>query len=88
MRRYPLRTIAEQTGAEWHKGAAAWVDSQGQQIHTDAGDQLPYDALLIAVGGRLVMPFEHVTVFDDEHADEGYHGLIQDVEGATPAAWC
>jgi sulfide:quinone oxidoreductase len=26
------------------------------------------------------MPFEHVTVFDDEHADEGYHGLIQDVE--------
>ena len=33
-------------------------------------DQLPYDALLIAVGGRLVMPFEHVTAFDDEHADE------------------
>ena len=27
------------------------------------------------------MPFEHVTAFDDEHADEGYHGLIQDVEG-------
>ena len=27
------------------------------------------------------MPFEHVTVFDDEHADERYHGLIQDVEG-------
>ena len=49
-------------------------------MHTDSGEELPYDALLIAVGGRLVMPFEHVTVFDDEHADEGYHGLVQDVE--------
>ena len=27
------------------------------------------------------MPFEHVTAFDDERADEGYHGLVQDVEG-------
>jgi sulfide:quinone oxidoreductase len=27
-----------------------------------------------------VTPFEHVTVFDDEHADERYHGLVQDVE--------
>ena len=27
------------------------------------------------------MPFKHVTVFDDEQADEGYHGLVQDVEG-------
>ena len=53
----------------------------GAAVHTDSGEELPYDALLIAVGGRLVMPFEHVTVFDDEHADEGYHGLIQDVEG-------
>jgi sulfide:quinone oxidoreductase len=81
VRRYPLRTIARRTGAEWHKGAAEWIDAQGQLVHTDGGGELPYDALLIAVGGRLVMPFEHVTVFDDEHADEGYHGLIQDVEG-------
>lgn len=40
-----------------------------------------FDALLLAVGGRLVTPFEHVTVFDDAHADEAYHGLVQDVEG-------
>jgi sulfide:quinone oxidoreductase len=81
VRRYPLRTIAGRTGTEWHKGAAEWIDPQGQVVHTDGGEELPYDALLIAVGGRLVMPFEHVTAFDDEHADEGYHGLIQDVEG-------
>jgi sulfide:quinone oxidoreductase len=80
VRRYPLHAIARRTGAEWHKGAAEWIDSQGQLVHTDTGEELPYDALLIAVGGRQVMPFEHVTVFDDEHADEGYHGLIQDVE--------
>ena len=81
VRRYPLRTIARRTGAEWLQDAAEWVDPQAQMVHTDDGEELPYDALLIAVGGRLVMPFDHVTVFDDAHADEGYHGLIQDVEG-------
>jgi sulfide:quinone oxidoreductase len=81
VRRYPLRSIMRETGAQWHQGAAEWVDSQAQVVHTDAAEKFPYDALLIAVGGRLVMPFEHVTVFDDKRADEGYHGLIQDVEG-------
>lgn len=50
-------------------------------MHTGAGRTLAYDALLLAVGGRLGVPFEHVTVFDDAHADETFHGLVQDVEG-------
>jgi sulfide:quinone oxidoreductase len=80
VRRYPLRRIAQRTGAEWVQDAAEWVDLNAQVLHTAAGAELPFDALLLAVGGRLVMPFDHVTVFDDEHADEGYHGLVQDVE--------
>ena len=81
VRRYPLSRIALRTGSEWRQDAAEWVDPQAQRLHTAGGDELPYDALLIAVGGRLVMPFKHVTAFDDERADEGYHGLVQDVEG-------
>jgi sulfide:quinone oxidoreductase len=81
IRRYPLRTIARRTDAEWVQDAAEWLDPDAQALHTEAGGALEYDALLLAVGGRLVAPFEHVTVFDDAHADEAYHGLIQDVEG-------
>ena len=81
VRRYPLRTIARRTNAEWVQEAAEWVDLDAQKLHTEAGAELPYDALLVAVGGRLVKPFEHVTLFDDAHADEAYRGLVQDVEG-------
>lgn len=80
VRRYPLRRITQRTNAEWIQDAGEWVDLNAQMLHTAAGAELPFDALLLAVGGRLVMPFEHVTVFDDEHADERYHGLVQDVE--------
>jgi sulfide:quinone oxidoreductase len=80
VRRYPLSRIGLRTGTEWRQDAAESVDSQAQRLHTAGGEELPYDALLIAVGGRLVMPFEHVTAFDDERADQGYHGLVQDVE--------
>jgi sulfide:quinone oxidoreductase len=80
VRRYPLHEIAQRANVEWTQGAAESVDTQAQLVHAGGGEQLPYDALLVAVGGQLVMPFEHVTRFDDERADQGYHGLIQDVE--------
>jgi sulfide:quinone oxidoreductase len=81
VRSYPLTTIARRTGAQWKKDAVEWLDPDGQVVRTAAGRTLPYDALLLAVGARLTQPFEHVTVFDDAHADEAYHGLVQDVEG-------
>jgi sulfide:quinone oxidoreductase len=81
VRSYPLGTIARRTGAEWVQDAAEWVDPDGQTLHTGGGRAFPYDALLLAVGGRLATPFEHVTVFDDAHADEAYRGIVQDVEG-------
>ena len=81
VRTYPLKTIAGRTDAEWQQDAVEWLDPDAQAIHTMSGGAVSYDALLLAVGARLVRPFEHVTVFDDAHADEAYHGLIQDVEG-------
>ena len=45
--------------------------------------------MLVAVGARTEVPYEHVTVFDDEHADDTYRGLVQDVEeGYTRASRC
>ena len=81
VRTYPMRQIAERTRSEWVKDAGESVDVDAQVLGIEGGRELPFDALLLAVGAKLVMPFAHVTAFDDRHADEGYHGVIQDVEG-------
>jgi sulfide:quinone oxidoreductase len=81
VRHYPLRRIAFHGGAEWLQDAAESIDPQGQTVQTAGGESVAYDALLLAVGGRLAHTFEHVTRFDDEHADDAYHGIVQDVEG-------
>jgi sulfide:quinone oxidoreductase len=79
-RRYPLRKIVRHTDAEWVQEALEWVDPEGQVAHTAEGRGIAYDALLLAVGARTDVPYEHVTVFDDAHADDTYRGLVQDVE--------
>jgi sulfide:quinone oxidoreductase len=77
---YPLDTIASHTGARWVQDAAKLIDPDDHVVHTAGGQKLRFDALLLAIGARSVRPFEHVTVFDEDRADEAYHGLVQDVE--------
>jgi sulfide:quinone oxidoreductase len=79
-RRYSLRQIARRANADWVQEALEWVDPDGQVAHTVEGAALEYDALLIAVGARAEVPYEHVTVFDDAHADDTYRGVVQDIE--------
>lgn len=79
-KRYPLRDVMRRTDAEWVQEELEWVDPDGQVAHTAEGGVIAYDALLVAVGARTEIPYEHVTVFDDAHADETYRGLVQDVE--------
>jgi sulfide:quinone oxidoreductase len=79
-RRYPLRRIARDTRAEWTKDTLAWVDRDAQVVHTGAGREVGYDALLVAVGAKQVEPYEHAGVFHDAEADEIFHGVVQDIE--------
>jgi sulfide:quinone oxidoreductase len=79
--RYRLELIARRTDVEWVRDGLEWLDPDAQVVHTSGGSSLPYDALLLAVGGRLEVPFKHVTAFDDQRADETFRGLVQDVEG-------
>ena len=79
-RRYPLRRIARDTGAEWTKDTLAWVDHDAQVVHTGDGREVAYDALLVAVGAKQAEPYKHVGTFHDADADEVFHGVIQDIE--------
>jgi sulfide:quinone oxidoreductase len=78
--RYDLGRILNDNDARWLKDTLAWVDRDAEVVHTDGGESLSYDALLIAVGGRQIETFEHVNTFRDAEADETYQGVVQDVE--------
>jgi sulfide:quinone oxidoreductase len=66
-------------------------------VHTEGGDQLRYDALLLALGAILRPRFKHALTLDDHCLDDQLHRLIQDVEGgyvhklafvvANPTPW-
>lgn len=79
--RYSLEGIARDIGVELKQDAFKWLDPSQHTVHTAAGDQLVYDALLLALGARHAPRFRHAMTLDDRLLDEQLHGLIQDVEG-------
>lgn len=79
--RHPIRQIVRDTDAEWVEDTLAWIDPDGQTVHTGGGAELPYDALLIAVGAKMKPAFEHATTFRDSEADALLSGLVEDIEG-------
>ena len=79
--RYPLAPIVHEAGAELLRDELAWVEPVKQTIHTKAGEEIAYDALVLALGARAHTRYEHAVTIDDRRMDETLHGLIQDVEG-------
>lgn len=80
-RRYALAEIARDIGIELERDAFKWLDPTTRTVHTQAGRQLSYGALVLALGARLRPRFKHALTLDDRRLDEQLHGLIQDVEG-------
>jgi sulfide:quinone oxidoreductase len=80
-RRYPLDELARDIGVELLVDSFKWLDPERSVLHTEAGEQLSYDAVLLALGARLYARLEHALTIDDARLDELLHGLIQDIEG-------
>src|SRR5262245_61781428 len=80
-RRYPLAPIVRDAGARLLRGELGRVDPARRAIHTKEEEQIEYDALLRALGAKLVPRYAHALTIDDSRLDETLHGLIQDVEG-------
>jgi sulfide:quinone oxidoreductase len=80
-RRYPLRRIADDAGATLVADELAWVDPRAHTIHTAGGQDIEYDALVLALGARARARYTHALTIDDSRLDETMHGLIQDIEG-------
>ena len=80
-RRYALAGVVADAGAELVADELAWVDTTKRVAHTHAETELEYDALVIAVGGRVQPRYKHALTIDDRQLDETLHGLLQDLEG-------
>jgi len=80
-RRYELAPIVRDAGAELIQGELGWVDRDAQVVHAADGRELPYDALVLALGARITPRYTHCMTIDDGHMDEALHGLVQDIEG-------
>ena len=80
-RRYPLAPIVHDAGAKLLADELVWVDAAKQIAHTEAGEEIAYDALMLALGAKAQPRYEHALTIDDRHLDETLHGLIQDIEG-------
>jgi sulfide:quinone oxidoreductase len=56
------------------------VDAERRAVHCATGRVLPYDSLILAVGGRRVRSFTHAEMIGDEAAEEMLHGILADLE--------
>jgi len=78
---YPIERMAADANFTHYRGRLARVDAADHAVVTVAGEQLPYDVLLIASGAHPVEPFRGATVFTGSLTDqERLHGIVQDVE--------
>ena len=82
-RRHPIERIAADTGTRWVRDVLAWVDRQGRTVHTASKQELPYDALVLAVGGRQRAPAAGLDLFTAGSADDTFHAVVQDIETGT-----
>jgi len=78
-RRYQLWDVAKDGASEWVKDSLAQVDPEGRVAHTTGGRELPFDALLIALGGRQIAALDHVLTFRDAQAGQVHDRVVMDV---------
>lgn len=79
--RYTLSDMAKEIVVELREQSFAWVNPASRVAYTEGGDEVPYDALLLALGARIHTRYTHAYTIDDRHLDDILHGLLQDIEG-------
>jgi sulfide:quinone oxidoreductase len=80
----PLKQFAEETGAELVIDAVVGADDANRQVRLRDGGAQPFEALLLATGGRAVAGLDGGTTWWPEGDPDVYGGLLRDIdEGYT-----
>ncbi len=78
--RYPLAAIAADFAVDLVADALTRVDSPGHGIETAAGEQIGYDALVLALGARQIPVWDHVVTFRGSQDAEAVKAVVAAVE--------
>jgi sulfide:quinone oxidoreductase len=92
-RRFDLHEIVAEHGAEHRADTLTAVDAEHRRVRTKSGEEIPYDALALAIGARptealpgaLTFAREADTTPFRELLDELEHGLVRNVVFAVPS---
>jgi sulfide:quinone oxidoreductase len=79
-RRVALGSAAGAANAGFLADTITAVDPQRMRMTAAGGDQLAYDALVLAVGAEPVPTLEHALAWDDRAEAELLGGLLRGVE--------
>ena len=74
--RVKLDEVAADNGAALRRGALASVDAAGRTVATSEGDEISYDALLVAIGARPVPAVPGALTFGDPSEREFFAALL------------
>ena len=79
-RQVPLADVARDLGLTWIRDGLAEVDDAGGLVRTAGGDELPFEALLVAVGAKPVAAVEHALTWWPEGDPDAFGGLLRDLQ--------
>ena len=80
VRSYPLEQIASDFDATFVRDEVAWVGVRGQCVFLRGGDEMDYDALVMALGARQRRAWPHVPTFRGPRDVEMMRALVAEVE--------
>ena len=75
-----LARVARDFGATHLAGSVVAVDPARRTVRCASGEELGYDSLLVATGGRRVPAYEHAEPIGDDSAADALHGVLADLE--------
>jgi sulfide:quinone oxidoreductase len=81
VRRFPLAEVVGEHDAQLQLGALRAVRPEQHTVLTASGTELPYEVLLLAVGGQPYPPYARALTFGMERDPYALNGVLADIEG-------
>ncbi len=79
IRRFPIAALARTLDVGYRRDAIAAVNRARRQVRLRSGATVPYDVLVVAVGGITYPAFDHGTLFDPPRTADTVARLFADV---------
>jgi sulfide:quinone oxidoreductase len=83
---YALAELAADLDAQFVRDAVARVDRDERVVRLRSGDELEYDALLLAVGASPYPAYEHGVCFERAHDPEAFGEVLADLRAGLASS--